>query len=418
MDIIEEFIKQYNKEFDFYQELARLTNDRLEENIIKRGVKAIVTFRAKRPERLRDKLLKRNKEKNYKSISEITGDIIDLAGIRVALYFPADRELVDQIINEQFTIVQKKVFPESPHNPKHGKRFSGYWATHYRVKHKENNVEKRFQDHISEIQVASVLMHAWAEVEHDLVYKPFSGELSEDELAILDEINGLVLSGEIALERLQRAIAERTKKSKGLTDNYELTSLILNSLTKEQLTKLNLGDTYLLKNYFDTVSKFDYNNFKKYLSQINIDINETISDQLLSMLFDSSLEKDKDKLQEYFKLITTKKTSGFENFLKCWIVFERALREIIRQNDLRPKSKYFVPDIEVLQNQQILSNAELFMLKDLKKVRNNLVHGIEIPSESQLKKYFNVLKKLTGKIINTIDSKTVKKSLQEELDGV
>ena len=37
-----------------------------------------------------------------------------------------------------------------------------------------------------------MLMHAWSEVEHDLVYKPFSGNLSASELAILDEINGLV----------------------------------------------------------------------------------------------------------------------------------------------------------------------------------------------------------------------------------
>jgi ppGpp synthetase/RelA/SpoT-type nucleotidyltranferase len=35
-----------------------------------------------------------------------------------------------------------------------------------------------------EIQVASVLMHAWAEVEHDLVYKPVDQEpLSDAELA-------------------------------------------------------------------------------------------------------------------------------------------------------------------------------------------------------------------------------------------
>ena len=44
-------------------------------------------------------------------------------------------------------------------------------------------------------------MHAWSEVEHDLIYKPLQGTLSKEELAILDELNGLVLAGEIALER-------------------------------------------------------------------------------------------------------------------------------------------------------------------------------------------------------------------------
>ena len=57
-------------------------------------------------------------------------------------------------------------------------------------------------------------MHAWSEVEHDLVYKPMQGTLSEEELAILDELNGLVLTGEIALERLQAAGNERIQNSK------------------------------------------------------------------------------------------------------------------------------------------------------------------------------------------------------------
>lgn len=71
-----------------------------------------------------------------------------------------------------------------------------------------------------EIQVASVLMHAWSEVEHDLVYKPLQGTLSDEELAILDELNGLVLSGEIALERLQAAGNERIQsKIHPLTTN-------------------------------------------------------------------------------------------------------------------------------------------------------------------------------------------------------
>jgi len=52
-------------------------------------------------------------------------------------------------------------------------------------------------------------MLAWAEVEHDLVYKPTQGELSEDEYAILDELNTMVLAGEVMLERLQSAGAAR-----------------------------------------------------------------------------------------------------------------------------------------------------------------------------------------------------------------
>jgi ppGpp synthetase/RelA/SpoT-type nucleotidyltranferase len=68
-----------------------------------------------------------------------------------------------------------------------------------------NDAQKRYVAALVEIQIASVLMHAWAEVEHDLLYKPVQGRLSDDEYAILDELNGLVMTGEIALERLQKA---------------------------------------------------------------------------------------------------------------------------------------------------------------------------------------------------------------------
>ena len=43
---------------------------------------------------------------------------------------------------------------------------------------KEESLDKSQQKYAAariEIQVASVLMHAWSEVEHDLVYKPLSG---------------------------------------------------------------------------------------------------------------------------------------------------------------------------------------------------------------------------------------------------
>src|SRR5205807_113032 len=100
-----------------------------------------------------------------------------------------------------------KIF-QGTSSPRFDKRFSGYWATHYRVQLRDNQLtdaQQRYTEARIEIQVASVLMHAWSEVDHDLAYKPLQGRLSEDEYAILDELNGLVMVGEITLEQLQRA---------------------------------------------------------------------------------------------------------------------------------------------------------------------------------------------------------------------
>ena len=58
-----------------------------------------------------------------------------------------------------------------------------------------------------------------------------SGTLSNEELAILDELNGLVLTGEIALERLQEAGNARIRsKNATLNSQYELASYLYNYL--------------------------------------------------------------------------------------------------------------------------------------------------------------------------------------------
>ena len=97
-----------------------------------------------------------------------------------------------------------------------------------------SEAQRRYAEASIEIQVASVLVHAWAEVEHDLVYKPLSGTLSEDEYAILDELNGLVLAGEISLERLQRAAKQRLSNvGERFNNHYELADYIYGKITNK-----------------------------------------------------------------------------------------------------------------------------------------------------------------------------------------
>lgn len=205
MKPIDEFLSRYKQEKSFYSEAAKYCAERCEAVLGPSGIRAIVTDRPKREDRLEAKLNDRNKRKSYKTVDDIFNDISDLAGVRIALYFPDDRSEVDTLIDTNFIVEETKTFPEKKRGRKsklsYEKRFSGYWAKHYRVRLKVDDlgIEKRFENAVIEIQVASVLMHAWAEVEHDLLYKPLTGNPSTDERAILDEINGLVMAGEIAL---------------------------------------------------------------------------------------------------------------------------------------------------------------------------------------------------------------------------
>ncbi|PZU02086.1 MAG: RelA/SpoT protein, partial [Chryseobacterium sp.] len=324
MELITEFIRQYNKEYDYYQKLAQIICNKIEDQLFKRGIKAIVSFRAKKPERLQDKLIKRNEEKNYENISEIYEDIVDLAGIRVSLYFPSERDLLDEIINEIFEVKITKVFPNNTYTPKYTKRFSGYWATHYRVQLKEEALINRYQNTLAEIQVASVLMHAWSEVEHDLVYKPYSGELSREELAILDEINGLVLSGEIALERLQSAMAARTEKASIIEDKYELTNYIFNKFKNNENVKY--GNTYLINNFLKNDVNFDKKILDEYLNLVNLDDKETISNQLLDIVINDQSFKENNIWKNFISNLNLSKTSSnnFEKFIKYWTLLDES----------------------------------------------------------------------------------------------
>lgn len=419
MNVIENFLEQYSRQYDYYSELAKIGSNLLEQELEKRGIKAIVSYRAKRPERLKLKLEQRNEKALYKKIEDVFEDIVDLAGVRVALYFPKDRELVGQIINDLFSVKKIKIFPEKTHQPKFDKRFSGYWASHYRVKVKNaSKSEKRYESALFEIQVASVLMHAWSEVEHDLVYKPFSGDLSEEELSILDEINGLVLTGEIALERLQKAMTKRTKEKGDISNRFELTSLITNSLNKNYISKLKLGDTKILFNFLKDSDKVSTDDFSNYLNKINQSEKETITDQLFTMILNDTFANSKKevKLTNYFKrsLGNSTDVSGFESFVKTWIILEKAVSTIYSEKNKHHK-KFFTAKFEPLASEGLITKVEALELNHFKRVRNNLLHGVETPDDEELNVGFIRLMVLTEKLISSIDNDNEKDKLMGDI---
>lgn len=265
-DVINSFMERYNKEFDFYLNLSKLVENNIRGKLHSFGVRAIVSSRAKSPKRLRDKIIDRNSEFSYSSVEEIYKDIVDLAGVRVAIYFPGDMIKVEEIISAEFDMEgEPKTFPEKKKrvrkNNTYEKIFSGYAAKHFRVKIKNGG---RYSNYYPvEIQVASVLMHAWSEVEHDLVYKPLQGNLSHEELMILDEINGLVLSGNLALERLQLAGIKRTE-----TDNYEFKN------------HYDLASFFMTALQYDGIDNVDFNDIFKILKKID----KTKRDELTNVL--------------------------------------------------------------------------------------------------------------------------------------
>ena len=245
MSIIEDFIDQYQNKISYYEKERAYAENLVGNTLRDSGIMAITSSRVKDATGLKEKLLLRQKDTNYASFSDIENDIVDFIGVRIALYFPNDQKKVESIIHQLFEVEKTKIFPnEQRKSDIYTRRFSGYCATHYRVFIKGNKSTQFLQQKVRiEIQVASLLMHAWSEVEHDLTYKQKKGLVSYDEYESLDEINGLVIAGEISLQRLQRISELRiASESKPFSNHYLLASYIYDQVESRFNSELVLGD--------------------------------------------------------------------------------------------------------------------------------------------------------------------------------
>ncbi|MET8232234.1 RelA/SpoT domain-containing protein [Micromonospora sp. NPDC005298] len=415
MDLISQFIARYTKEYDFYDQAGRLAARELEATLQAAGIRSLVTYRAKSIARLRDKCLKREQQNPYTTVDEIFDDIVDLVGIRVALYFPAEHKQVDGIVNRLFAVFKMKHFPDDA-EPRKDKRFSGYAATHYRVQLKEQDLgdtEKRYAIAKIEIQVASVLMHAWSEVEHDLVYKPLAGELSEDELAILDQLNGLVLAGEIALERLQKAGERRVAHSgRTFVNHYDLAVHLLSrvpSRLDQPVNEEGLGRVDLL---FDLITRLQLDTPDKLLPYLEALDDDLERRPLAQQVIDAMLAEDPSRYELFARLRERRQgtllnsIAGWEDtathmgaFLMYWVEFEKLLRS---SGVMRGRSKYMLPRGHDLLEAGLLPPKMAMEYDRIRQLRNRLVHGLEPPSKMDVTDSVQRLKEVAAEILRRL----------------
>jgi hypothetical protein len=94
-----------------------------------------------------------------------------MAGVRVVTFLPAGVDQVGVSVHAQFEVVEH----EDKFDRLTAEERFGYTSVHYLVRLKDNRTSlseyRRFTGLIGEIQVRTILQHAWAEIEHDLEYK-------------------------------------------------------------------------------------------------------------------------------------------------------------------------------------------------------------------------------------------------------
>ncbi|NYF14054.1 ppGpp synthetase/RelA/SpoT-type nucleotidyltransferase [Pseudoclavibacter sp. JAI123] len=418
MAVIDDFLEDYERQFDFWDASARIARGLLESALASSGLRAIVTSRAKSVDRLSVKLHARNRDMAYRSVAQIKKDIVDLAGVRVALYFPGQMDEAEQVIRTTLDVQHDKRFPPdrastgpkvgtpdplillgeqaaSPGETAHVHRFSGYGARHFRVLIPDSRLttgQDRYASALVEVQMASVLMHAWSEVEHDLVYKPLGGELSSSEYALLDQLNGLVLAGEIALEQLQKAGDARVSMADTpFRDHYELAEFLRSRLSDRgvNVTDSTLGQVDALFDYLSTEESATASIVESYLDSLERDFeHRPVADQLADLM----LSGDESRYKAYLRAMETSRhpsnlrrtttaslranaprTLALGEFVTAWVLLETLLKDILEVDKAR------LPPLPVLFRQlaarELITSEEDAELRIMRDLRNRVIHG-------------------------------------------
>ena len=98
-------------------------------------------------------------------------DITDLAGVRIITFFPRTVESIGDCIREEFEVLEHTDLSRTLLREE---RF-GYQSEHYLVRlNCKRTALPEYSPHlglIAEVQVRTILQHAWAEIEHDIQYK-------------------------------------------------------------------------------------------------------------------------------------------------------------------------------------------------------------------------------------------------------
>ncbi len=227
--------------------------------------------------------------------------------------------------------------------------------------------------------MASILTHAWAEIDHDLRYKPIQGVPSTEELATLDEVNGLVLTGEIALERLQRLIEERVGRPDAQFENlYELQEFLsaqVPNLFSKEIGRLNFLLPLLQNAGIDTPSRLH-----PYLQKV---AGEPSDSPLADRLIDGITAEDPERYQLFRTVLSEERaTDGTEegqrnfdvamgNFLTRWISLERKLQRLTGKKSSSFSASLLQPSLDSYGVQPVDQEE----IRRLRGIRNKLVHG-------------------------------------------
>jgi putative GTP pyrophosphokinase len=287
-----DILSHYRQNYNLYSEFTEKIDDLIKNILKEKNFKVLsVTSRTKSIDSLKKKL--DGEDKHYKKLEEIT----DLSGIRIICFFSNDVDIISKMIDEDFVKLDKySIDKRKELDPD---RF-GYLSLHSVVQLSPNRAKlteyNRFKRLKCELQIRSILQHAWAEIEHDLGYK--------SKLSIPREITrrfsrqaGLLELADEEFETIRKELEQYTKTIEEkmqssdiniLIDKITLSNYIKTSnLVKSIDTKISI----IRQDKLDEI--FDDTDINRYLTICSILGYNTISD------LNSSIEQNQEYIIDF-----------------------------------------------------------------------------------------------------------------------
>jgi ppGpp synthetase/RelA/SpoT-type nucleotidyltranferase len=176
-DNVKKILDDFREKRALYEEFCLAMHKMLDSMLVADDYKYQIFYRIKELDKLEEKIIRKAKEgKAYDKLE----DLEDLAGLRILFYLEADKDKFTKILLSELS---------GEVDVKHQKRLSGYESTHVIASFGKKRINlseySKFEGLKCEIQLTSILHHAWAEIEHDIIYKDTFGMKIDKKRSIL-----------------------------------------------------------------------------------------------------------------------------------------------------------------------------------------------------------------------------------------
>ncbi len=219
----ESILAEYRQNHSIYEQLERTASALLESELKQSGIMVFqLSHRLKTEESLRGKLEKKGDK--YESALDLT----DLLGFRVICYFADDVDRIAEKIEGLFVIdrensIDKRRILEADQ--------FGYLSLHYICQLSPDQAETKDLCGIRfEIQIRSVLQHAWAEINHDIGYKSSAG-VPHSITRGFSRLAGLLEIADEQFAQFRDSVRKYENESAETVRNDNLESLPVNEMT-------------------------------------------------------------------------------------------------------------------------------------------------------------------------------------------